>query len=341
MLLEMLIDPAVFVMALIWAAHGFLIMMALKAGLSRAPVRGRIALFFLLPIGAALVQTALDLTGVVLFGSKFLANIADQPFGMVVSPLAIALSTAFKVSLRSYLWIYGLYAAAVALRMSAQGEFEAREEGYAAQVQAQRAELDALRLQVNPHFLFNALNSVASLAGDGQMRQTEQMALNLARYYRSTFIDMDRDVVLLGDELDTVQAYLEMETHRLEKLAFVLDCPQEVLGAKLPPMILQPLVENAVKYGVAGHDRPRPILITARRQGGHLQLSCESGISPDPDPPGAGTGLTTVRRRLANVFGDRAALVLENTDGGWRANITVPLTIAGANTGAERADART
>lgn len=326
-LLEALIDPMSVVMASIWAIHGFALMMLLKVILDRAPNSGgpRVATFIVATIMVAFVQTTLDLTTTFLLGSSLLSLLADPPPGTIVSPVGLALSLTFKVSLRSYLWIYGLYAAAVALRAASRNEFRAREDSYAARLQAQRAELDALRLQVNPHFLFNALNGLASLASTGKSRDTERMALGLARYYRSSLVDLGSDMVPLGEELESVQAYLEVESHRLEKLEFQLDCPEDILTAQVPAMILQPLVENAVKYGVAGHDRPQPIRLSARRLGDRLELVCESGVSPHPDPPGTGSGLRNIHRRLKTIFGEDAALVLEQGQTPWRAIISMPV----------------
>lgn len=326
-ILEALIDPAITGMALIWATHGFILMMLLKVCLDRAPRQGgwRLAVFVLCTVVIAVLQTALDVFGTQVVGPALLTGLAPPPEGIRISPLGVAPILTFKVSLRSYLWIYGLYAAALALHGVARRELEAREESYAARLAAQRAELDALRLRVNPHFLFNALNGLASMAGSDKSRETEEMALALARYYRSSFIDIDRDLIPLGVELDAVQDYLELEGHRLEKLEFVLECSDTILEAELPPMILQPLIENAVKYGVAGHAEPPPVRVTARREGEVLQLICESGVSPNPDGAGAGTGLQTVRRRLEKAFGDRATLVLDRGDTRWRATIEMPV----------------
>jgi|GEM_PF-745222 len=325
-LLEALIDPMSVLMASIWAIHGFGLMMLLKAILDRAPTSGgpRVATFVIATVMVAFVQTTLDLTATFLLGASLLSQLADPPPGTIVSPVGLALSLTFKVSLRSYLWIYGLYAAAVALRAAARNEFKAREDSYAARLQAQRAELDALRLQVNPHFLFNALNGLASLASTEKSRDTERMALGLARYYRSSLVDLGSDAVPLGEELESVQAYLEVESHRLEKLELRLDCPEDILTTPVPAMILQPLVENAVKYGVAGHDQPQPICLSARRLGDRLELVCESGVSPHPDPPGTGSGLRNIHRRLETIFGEDASLVLEQDRTRWRAVISMP-----------------
>lgn len=326
-ILEALIDPASTPMAIIWAAHGFVLMMLLKVCLDRAPQRGgwRLAVFLICTVAIAFVQATLVVMGTLVLGPSLLSGLATPPDGMRISPLGAAPLLTFKVNFRSYLWIYGLYAAALALQAVSRREMEAREESYAARLAAQRAELDALRLRVNPHFLFNALNGLASLAGSDKGRETEEMALALARHYRSSFIDIDRDLIPLGVELDAAQDYFELEGHRLEKLEFVLECSDEILDAELPPMILQPLIENAVKYGVAGHDAPPPIQVTARREGQVLQLVCESGVSPNPDGAGAGTGLQTVRRRLEKAFGDRATLAVGQRDGRWRATIEMPL----------------
>ena len=325
-LLECLIDPAILPMALVWAANGMMLMMVLRFCLERAPERGllRALVFVLATIATALLQTLFDLSSVAIVGQVLLAGMGTPPAGYTVSPLSLPPLLGFKISMRSYLWIYGLYAAAVALHGLARVELKAREESYVARLKAQKAELDALRLHVNPHFLFNALNGLASLAGTEKSRDTERMALDLARYYRSSFIDMDQDVLPLSEELEGVEAYLDLETRRLVKLTSILDCPEDLLSTPVPAMILQPLVENAVKYGVAGHENPPPVRIEVRALGGRVSLVCESGVSPHPDAPGTGSGLENVRRRLERAFGDEASLTQEQADNRWRVTIILP-----------------
>lgn len=325
-LLETLIDPGALPMAVLWACHGFLLMSVLRIILGHAPESGnlRFAVFFLATVLIATLQTTLDLVGVKLIGRLLLAGMRPEQPGFSVSPVGLTFDLNFKISLRSYLWIYGLYAAAVALNSTARRELSAREESYAARLRIQRAELEALRLHVNPHFLFNALNGLASLAQAGNVRETELLALRLASYYRESFVELDRDVLPLGEELETVQAYLELESHRLAKLSFEIDCPEALFSARVPAMILQPLVENAVKYGVAGHDEPTPVRVTVREVNATIEIACESGLSPNPDSPGTGSGLSIVRRRLEAMFGGRAYLVQERLETGWRTLLTLP-----------------
>lgn len=325
-LLESLIDPASLPMAVVWAAHGLLLMMLLRAVLERAPGRGgaRLAVFLAATISAAFLQTVLDFAATRWVGEALLRSLSEPPPGYSTSPIGLPPLLVFKISLRSYLWIFGLYAAAVALHAMARDESRAREDVYAVRLKAQRAELEALRLQVNPHFLFNALNGVASMANRERSAETERMALGLARYYRSSFVEIDRDTLRLREELENAQAFLELESLRLSKLAFQFDCPDALLDAAVPAMILQPLVENAVKYGVAGHDDPPPIRVTVRETGGKLVLACESGLSPYPDPPGTGSGLNNVRRRLENAFGSDGTMVQAQEADRWRVVLTLP-----------------
>lgn len=325
-LLEIMIDLGALPMAVIWAGHGLAMTFALKACLDRAPQRGtlRVVVYVAATIFVALVQTMLDLTTTLLLGEGLLRGMRDPVPGPIISPLRAPPLVVFQISLRSYLWIFGLYSAAVALQAMAQEELKAREERYVAQLKAQRAELDALRLHVNPHFLFNALNGLASLARAGKPAETEHLALRLARYYRESFVELDRDVLPLGDELENVQAYLELESHRLAKLSFEVDCPEALFSARVPAMILQPLVENAVKYGVAGHDDPAPVRITVREVNKTIEMVCESGLSPNPDQSGTGSGLNNVRRRLEKTFGGKASLTQERLETGWRTMIRMP-----------------
>ncbi|RZJ17219.1 MAG: hypothetical protein EON91_10060 [Brevundimonas sp.] len=325
-LLETLIDPGILPMAIVWAAHGLLLMMLLRVGLERAPSRGgaRLAVFLVAPIAAAFLQTILDFVATRWIGEALLRGLTAPPPGYVVSPIGLPPLLVFKISLRSYLWIFSLYAAAVALLAVTRNESRAREDVYAARLKAQRAELDALRLQVNPHFLFNALNGLASVANRERAGEIERMALGLARFYRGSFVEIDRETLPLSEELENAQAFLELESLRLDKLAFHLDCPDDLLGAPVPAMILQPLVENAVKYGVAGHDDPPPIRIMVREMEGRIELVCESGLSPYPDPPGTGSGLVNVRRRLENAFGPAGTVFQEHGEDRWRVTLTLP-----------------
>jgi len=132
------------------------------------------------------------------------------------------------------------------------------------------------------------------------------------------------DVLPLRAELENVETCIALEQRRLENLSLVVDCPDELLSTPVPAMILQPIVENAIKYGVSGHDDPRALRVLIRQAGAMVQITCESGLSPFPDPPGTGSGLRNVRRRLQSAFGDRASMTQDQAQDCWRVVIALP-----------------
>jgi two-component system, LytTR family, sensor kinase len=177
---------------------------------------------------------------------------------------------------------------------------------------AQAAELRALRYQVNPHFLFNTLNSLSSLVMIGKRAEAEQMILNLSTFFRTSFSGDPTEDVPLSDELQLQRLYLDIEAVRFPKRMRVeIDLPEALNDACVPGLILQPLVENAVKYGVARSRRPVTIRLSAREDSGGLLVTVENDggtakAGPD-EPAGTGVGLANVRDRLLARFGDKAS----------------------------------
>lgn len=181
----------------------------------------------------------------------------------------------------------------------------------AAQLQAaaQSAELRALRYQVNPHFLFNTLNSLSSLVLSEKNQEAEQMILNLATFFRTSLTGDPTEDVPLADEIQLQRLYLAIETVRFpERLLVEVDLPMALKTACVPGLILQPLVENAVKYGVARSRRPVTVRISARAAAGNLQLIVEDDGDAigDDAAHGTGVGLGNVRDRLTARFGAEA-----------------------------------
>ncbi len=216
----------------------------------------------------------------------------------------------------------------LALRYAAQlGALERR----AAELQAaaQSAELRALRYQVNPHFLFNTLNSLSSLVLTGKRDEAERMILNLATFFRTSLTGDPTEDVPLGDEIQLQRLYLDIETVRFpERLAVAIDLPDALRGACVPGLILQPLVENAVKYGVSRSRRPVTIRIRAEAVGTTLRLTVED----DGDPmetgivQGTGVGLRNVRDRLAARYGAEGhSLWGRRPEGGFMVSLQMPL----------------
>ena len=183
-----------------------------------------------------------------------------------------------------------------------------------------RARLDALRMQVNPHFLFNALNTIAALVHE-QPEAADRMITQLGELLRVSLDNTDAQEIPLERELGIVQRYLELEHARFgERLRVQIQADDGVTHALVPSLILQPLVENAVRHGVETRDAGAEIHVTARRLGSDLELTVRDN---GPGLPQAdqgrlreGIGLTNTRSRLAHLYGAQQSLDLAPAPGG-------------------------
>ncbi len=196
-------------------------------------------------------------------------------------------------------------------------EAERRVAGFAQA--AKEAEIRALRYQVNPHFLFNTLNSLSSLVMTGRAGEAEAMIMNLSTFYRTSLSGDPQDDVHLAEEVRLQRLYLDIEAVRFpERLRTEIDIPQDLMSLCVPGMILQPLVENAIKYGVSRANRPVTIAITARLEREKLVLvvADDGKGPPTKDEHGTGVGLANVRDRLQARFGSKAGLVTHAPKGG-------------------------
>lgn len=206
-----------------------------------------------------------------------------------------------------------------------------RTERRAAQLEraAQQAELRSLRYQVNPHFLFNTLNSLSSLVMKDRRDEAEQMIMSLSNFYRTSLTGDPLEEVPLEEEVHLQKLYLDIEEVRFPgRLTTRIDIPPALLNACVPGLILQPLVENAIKYGVSRTSSAVTIAITAREEDGLLHLS----VSDDGDKPpseadrGSGIGLANVRDRLAARFGDQGLIAYGPREGGgFAVHLTLPI----------------
>lgn len=199
-----------------------------------------------------------------------------------------------------------------------------------------QARLHALTSQLQPHFLFNALNTIAALI-PSRPDTAERMIVDLASLLR---FSVDRDsaaLVPLAEEIEIGRAYLKIEEHRFEdRLQVVVEVAPDVRGVVVPPFLLQPLLENAVRHGLAGQHRQSTLAIRARRVEDEVQISVAddgvglSGVDADRGsglPPGrrGGVGLVNVRERLYGAFGDDARLeVVDRDPVGVLAVVVVP-----------------
>ena len=199
---------------------------------------------------------------------------------------------------------------------------------------ARAAQVRALRYQVNPHFLFNTLNSLSSLVMSSRPQEAEEMILKLSTFFRSSLsLDPSADVTL-AEEIALQSLYLDIERVRFPKrLKVEIDVPTDLENARLPALILQPVVENAIKYGVSP-TRDKVVLRIVAREAGPGRFTVEvsnSGktasrnVSDDP-PHGTGVGLGNVCERLAARFGKAAQCEYGALDGGgYRVVMTLPL----------------
>jgi len=190
------------------------------------------------------------------------------------------------------------------------------------------AQLAALRYQLNPHFLFNALNSISSLVGEDRNADAETMLLNLATFLRSTLTDEPSGTISLREEIELQRLYLDIEQARFgDRLKVEIDLPVDLAGLRVPPLILQPLVENAIRHGVARSEAPMTIRIAALDAGGNVAVLVEDDGNVGAAEPaqGGGLGHANVRDRLRTHYEGRARLEAGPREkGGYRASLEFP-----------------
>jgi len=191
-----------------------------------------------------------------------------------------------------------------------------------------QAEFRALQAQINPHFLFNALNTLYGTI-DRRSQEARRMVLNLADIFRY-FLQGDRVTIQLSEELRIIQAYLEIEKLRLgDRLETELVVSESAQAVMIPTLSIQPLVENAVKHGIAAKEGPGQVRLIAEQGGLGLRITVEdTGVgfeeSSKRSDKGAGVGLENVRRRLSLCYGTAAALEIRSTSAGSVVTFLIP-----------------
>jgi two-component system, LytTR family, sensor histidine kinase AlgZ len=190
---------------------------------------------------------------------------------------------------------------------------------------ARESELKALKAQINPHFLFNSLNSISALATVDGLRARE-MCIKLSDFLRSTLKLAEKQSITLADELSLARAYLEVEQVRFAaRLRFEIDADRDCDHCVVPSLLLQPLVENAVKHGIAGLVEGGTIRLEARCSAGLLQVKIHNEF--DPESPAAskhGLGLRNVRERLRALYENRARVDTTVTAGNFVVEMELP-----------------
>ena len=200
-------------------------------------------------------------------------------------------------------------------------------------LEAQTAQLRALHYQVNPHFLFNTLNSLSTLVMRGSKAEAETMIMNLSAFLRSSLAIDPEQLVSLDEEIALQRLYLNIEQTRFpDRLHVEVSMPKELEHACVPVLILQPIIENAIKYGVAPSKGTIAIRLTAGAEYGLLVLRIENDIDPKAPIPAAGTGLGlgNVRERLITRYGPSAGCEWgKSDDGGFAVSLWLPLAQQG------------
>lgn len=194
-----------------------------------------------------------------------------------------------------------------------------------AQGAARDAELHALRLQVNPHFLFNSLNAVSALVSAQSNREANRMLASLSDFLRATLAHDGRHEHALADELALLDAYLAIEKARLgERLRLTMKVGPGLLDSVVPYLILQPLVENAIRHGIAPLASPGLLDILVERDGERVFIDVRNDGQRRPHA-GNGIGLSNVRERLRRLYGKDQQVDAEwGTDGRFRVRIALP-----------------
>jgi sensor histidine kinase YesM len=213
-------------------------------------------------------------------------------------------------------------------RARAEAAFHAeRARSEAAQRQVNMARFKLLEAQVEPHFLYNTLANVISMI-DAEPGTAKRMLERLIDYLRGSAVAAGTGETTLGGQLAQLRAYLDLIVLRLgSRLSYRIDVPPELEAVSLPPMILQPLVENAIKHGLEPKVGGGEVVVQARQRVGEIVLAVSDdglGVSSAGPTGSTGIGLSNLRERLATLYGGRARLTLEDIRPGTRAILTLP-----------------
>jgi sensor histidine kinase YesM len=196
--------------------------------------------------------------------------------------------------------------------------------------QASTAQLAMLRYQLNPHFLFNTLNSISTLVLLKQTERANAMLARLSSFLRYTLANEPTAKVTLAQEVETLKLYLEIEKMRFEeRLRPHFRIESETIGARLPSLLLQPLIENAIKYAVTPAENGADIWITATREGQAVRIEvADNGVGEGAEiaaSPSTGVGLANIRDRLSQAYGGGHRFeTRQNEQGGFSVILEIP-----------------
>ena len=229
---------------------------------------------------------------------------------------AIWATVRFHIALTIYASILGITQGVLFYRRTQSRELQlAKMEGQLAQ-----ARLQALNAQIRPHFLFNTLHTIGQLWRSGRSDDADAVLDHLGALFHKVSSSTSRFEVPLAEELELIRDYLAIEEVRFrDRLRPRVVAPADTLDCLVPPLILQPLVENAVRHGISAVSTAGVLEVLASREGGRLRLVVRDdgpGVSVATKTPGSGTGLRNTRERLARLYGDRGLMSIADAPGG-------------------------
>jgi two-component system sensor histidine kinase AlgZ len=259
------------------------------------------------------VLAAVVVSGVVLFVARIVASgLSDMLPGLdsigAVGPVLAAMVAMI------YLLSIAMHYVVIEAQTSRRSELLARE-----------AQLRALKAQVNPHFLFNSLNSISALTASDPMRARE-MCIQLADFLRTSLRLGERAAIPFREEMELTRMYLSVEQVRFgRRLHLALDVESACDDCEVPALVIQPLVENAVKHGIALLDEGGEILMLGRVVKEGLRFTIENPYDPLAPASRSGIGLANVRQRLEARYGNAARLEVEASDDVYRVTVVLPV----------------
>ncbi len=267
-----------------------------------------------------------------LISAAWEALLLEQLNPMLKSPAPGPFRSVFLDTLYNEVLLYlSIYAALLAISYileSKQRMIRQQIETARLNEQFSKAQLDALRRQIEPHFLFNALNAIAGLVREKRNDAAVTMIVGLSEFLRKVVDTSDQHEVPLGEEVQFLQKYLEIQKVRFaDRLQLSVDVPEELFAASVPSLILQPVVENSIKHGIAKELRGGWIRVSAFRSNGQLTLRVYNdgpGLPAEWDNSKSGIGIANLRSRLRAMFGDAFEFSLRNQDAGVEVLISVP-----------------
>ena len=253
-----------------------------------------------------------------------LVTAINQYFGPTVSYVGTFGEVYPRIVLRYFHFAFIIYWVIVAAAHALEYYRASRDrelESLRLQAELTQAQLATLRAQIQPHFLFNTLHTVASLVRDGRSEAATATIARLGELFRLTLGHAQRNEVPLREELGFVRAYLDIEQTRFsDRLTTRLEIDPAALDARVPTMVLQPLVENAIRHGIARDPSARLVAVRARRVNGSLRVEVIDDGPGVGDASGSephdGLGLSNTRARLSRLYGESGRLALQSGPGG-------------------------